>query len=89
MIKLFNAEELERIICGLETIDIRELKKAAKYEGGYQEYSYMVRCLWEILDEFDMEKKKAFLFFTTGSDRAPIGGLSTIKFVIQRHGPDT
>ena len=89
MIKLFNPEELERIICGLEIIDIFELRKAANYEGGYDQHSYMVRCLWEILEGFDLEKKKAFLFFATGSDRSPIGGLSTIKFTIQRHGPDT
>lgn len=25
----------------------------------------------------------------TGSDRSPIGGLSQLKFTIQRHGPDS
>lgn len=33
--------------------------------------------------------KKAFLFFTTGTDRAPIGGLSKVTLTIQRQGPDS
>ena len=35
-----------------------------------------------------MEEKKQFLFFTTGSDRAPIGGLKNLRFVITKHGED-
>lgn len=31
-------------------------------------------------------KKKKFLFFSTGSDRAPIKGLASIKFIITKHG---
>ena len=89
MIRILNAEELERIICGLEIVDLNELKKGVKYEGGYTEDTPLVRFLWEILEEFPLEKKKAFLFFSTGSDRAPIGGLSKVKFTIQRHGPDS
>ena len=27
--------------------------------------------------------------FTTGSDRTPIGGLSSLKFIIERHTSDT
>ena len=37
----------------------------------------------------DKEQQKKLLFFATGSDRAPIGGLGNLKFVILRHGPDT
>ena len=36
-----------------------------------------------------LDEKKKLLFFTTGSSRAPIGGLSELRFVIQRMGPDT
>jgi ubiquitin-protein ligase E3 A len=33
--------------------------------------------------------KKAFLFFVTGTDRAPIGGLSRVSIIIQKQGPDS
>jgi ubiquitin-protein ligase E3 A len=33
-----------------------------------------------------LEEKKKLLFFSTGSDRAPIGGLSKMTFIIARHG---
>jgi hypothetical protein len=36
-----------------------------------------------------LEKKKKLLFFTTGSDCAPLGGLGRLPFVISRNGPDS
>lgn len=33
--------------------------------------------------------KKAFLMFCTGSDRVPLGGLKSLKFVVQRHSNET
>lgn len=38
------------------------------------------------MHELDLEHKKKFLFFTTGSDRAPVGGLGTMMFMIMRQG---
>jgi hypothetical protein len=43
----------------------------------------------ELIHSWDIDTKKAFIFFTTGSDRAPIGGLGKLKFVVERHGPDS
>ena len=37
----------------------------------------------------NLEQKRHFLMFTTGSDRAPVGGLGTLTLCIQRAGPDT
>lgn len=45
--------------------------------------------LWNILHSLDLESQKKFLFFVTGSDRAPVSGLSSINFVISRNGPDS
>ncbi len=36
-----------------------------------------------------LEQKKKLLFFATGSDRAPIGGLGAMQFVITRHGTES
>ena len=36
-----------------------------------------------------MEQKKQLLMFTTGSDRIPVGGLSNLKLIIAKNGPDS
>lgn len=49
----------------------------------------MVRWFWEVLHGLSLEQKRTFLQFTTGSDRAPVGGLAKLPLLIQRAGPDT
>lgn len=49
---------------------------------------YKNRNFWEIIHELDIEHKKKFLFFSTGSDRAPVGGLGTMHFTIMKNGED-
>ena len=43
----------------------------------------------QVLDGFTPEEKRALLLFATGCDRAPIGGLEKLKFILQRSGPDS
>jgi len=57
-----------------------------KYEGGFNKGSPTIQALWDILHGYDLTMKKAFLFFVTGSDRAPICGLSNLKMTVQREG---
>lgn len=47
------------------------------------------RAFWEIVHSLEPAEKRQFLVFCTGSDRVPIKGLSTINFMIQKHGPDS
>eukprot|EP00826_Nyctotherus_ovalis_P015078 TRINITY_DN1424_c0_g1_i12.p1 TRINITY_DN1424_c0_g1~~TRINITY_DN1424_c0_g1_i12.p1 ORF type:complete len:411 (+),score=130.90 TRINITY_DN1424_c0_g1_i12:1246-2478(+) len=82
-----DPEELQLLICGSPVLDFRELEKAARYEG-YTKDSPPVVHLWQTLHSLDVEKKKRFLFFSTGSDRAPIGGLKNISLCVMRHGED-
>lgn len=35
------------------------------------------------------EDKKKLLQFTTGTDRVPVGGLSKLKMIIAKNGPDS
>lgn len=43
----------------------------------------------QVLTSLSLELKKKFLLFTTGCDRAPVGGLGQLPLIIQRGGPDT
>lgn len=61
----------------------------ARYEAGYHAGHPTVRAFWAALHSLPLEAKKRFLAFTTGCDRAPVGGLKDLVLTIQRGGPDT
>ncbi|CAD5122844.1 DgyrCDS11247 [Dimorphilus gyrociliatus] len=87
---LFRPEEVELLICGSEDFNFEELEKTTEYDGGYDQQSDTIRHFWELVhQEFTEEQKKQLLQFTTGSDRVPVGGLSKLKLIIARNGPDS
>lgn len=47
------------------------------------------RDFWETVHSFGQEQKRLFLQFTTGTDRAPVGGLGKLKMIIAKNGPDS
>ncbi|ORX45657.1 HECT-domain-containing protein [Hesseltinella vesiculosa] len=88
-IKIFRPEELEQLICGSSDLDFEALEKSTVYDGGWTEDSPIIRHFWDIVHHFSYEEKKKLLFFATGSDRAPIGGLGKLQFVIAKNGGDS
>ncbi|KAK3233412.1 hypothetical protein CYMTET_56286, partial [Cymbomonas tetramitiformis] len=86
---LFRYEELELLVCGLPHLDFEALEKVTQYDGGYTASHATIRHLWTVVHGFSLEEKKRFLFFTTGCDRAPVGGLGHLQFIVQRSGPDS
>ncbi len=83
-----DPEELQLLICGSPVLDFHELQKVTQYDGGYKKDSPTVVNFWSVVHELDLEQKKRFLFFATGSDRAPVGGLGNMPFYIMKHGED-
>lgn len=81
--RLLTAEDLELLICGSNTLDFDQLKLAAIYEG-YDESSLTISHFWTVVDELQHNDKLRFLKFVTGSDRAPINGLASARFVLSR-----
>ncbi|XP_068124271.1 ubiquitin-protein ligase E3A isoform X1 [Hyperolius riggenbachi] len=86
---LFRPEEIELLICGSRNLDFQALKETTEYDGGYTRESQIIREFWEIVHAFTDEQKRLFLQFTTGTDRAPVGGLGKLKMIIAKNGPDT
>ncbi|XP_017772086.1 PREDICTED: ubiquitin-protein ligase E3A isoform X2 [Nicrophorus vespilloides] len=86
---LFRPEEVELLICGSKNFDFIELENATEYDGGYTNSTLIVRHFWSVVHAFSSEEQRKLLQFTTGSDRVPIGGLSKLKMVIARNGPDS
>eukprot|EP01121_Diplochlamys_sp_Union-15-3_P020364 TRINITY_DN7930_c0_g1_i1.p1 TRINITY_DN7930_c0_g1~~TRINITY_DN7930_c0_g1_i1.p1 ORF type:complete len:552 (-),score=66.99 TRINITY_DN7930_c0_g1_i1:28-1683(-) len=87
--RLFNAHELELAICGSPVLDFKALERITKYDG-YSADHPTIKHFWEVVhDVMDLEQKKKLLFFSTGSDRSPIGGLEKLNFLISKVPGDT
>lgn len=86
---LFSPDELELMICGSPDLDLHALEAVTEYESGFTASSPTVRHFWEIVHELPMELKRKLLAFSTGSDRVPIKGLQSLKFIVMRAGPDS
>ncbi|CAL1263837.1 unnamed protein product [Larinioides sclopetarius] len=86
---LFRPEEIELLVCGNKNFDFNALEEATEYDGGYLSDTPIIKWFWQLVHDFNLEQKRKLLQFTTGSDRVPVGGLSKLKLVIARHGPDS
>ncbi|KAH6569688.1 hypothetical protein BASA50_002730 [Batrachochytrium salamandrivorans] len=87
-LQLFRPEELQELICGSPSLDFYALEKVTQYDG-YDKDTPVIRAFWHVVHEFTEEQKKLLLFFATGSDRVPVGGLSKLQFIIARNGTDS
>ena len=90
ILELLRPEELQQLVCGSQELDFNDLEQTCRYVDGYTEESPQVKWLWEIvIEEMTEDQQKLFLQFATGSDRAPVNGLSTLPFYVGRLGPDS
>ena len=87
-INIFRPAELMELTCGSSELDFKDLEKGTKYDG-FEGSDTVIRYFWEIVHEFSDADKKMLLFFATGSDRVPVGGLAKLQFVIARNGGDS
>ena len=80
---LFDHEELETLICGQRVLNFEELRDNCIYANGFTPTCEQMNWLWEIvLNEWDDSSRRKWLAFATGSDRAPVNGLKSLKFYI-------
>ena len=86
-LRLFNVSELEVLICGSPKFDFHDLEESCMYQG-FEPDSEPITWFWEVVNSFTIEQKKKLLVFSTGSDRAPVGGLQNLNFVIVKHGDE-
>ncbi|GBG33641.1 Ubiquitin-protein ligase, putative [Hondaea fermentalgiana] len=87
--QLFEPEQLELALTGSDALDIDELRVSTEYDGGYTSSSRVVKWFWQIVKAWDKDKQRELLRFATGAPRAPVGGLQSLRFSIQRAGPDS
>jgi ubiquitin-protein ligase E3 A len=83
-----SPEELELLVVGSPELDFDALEENTTYEG-YEKDDAVIQHLWSFLKHAEDDTKLMFLKFTTGSSRAPIGGLGKLRFKIQKNGDNT
>jgi len=87
--QLFRPDELELLICGSPELDFKALEGASQYQDGFTAKSDVVKWFWEVVHTLSQDEKKSLLQFCTGCDRAPVGGLGRLAFIVSRGGPDS
>lgn len=83
-----NADDLQIALCGRLDLDFAALRSSAVYEG-FTPSSPQILWLWDCLLNMTEQEKRSFLNFVTGSERAPVRGLASLKFCVQKNGDDS
>ena len=78
LISIFNYRELERVISGLPTIDIKDWKRNTMYSN-YNENTPVIKYFWEIIESYDNDERAEFLQFVTGSSKVPLEGFCALQ----------
>ncbi|KAL4873065.1 hypothetical protein BDV12DRAFT_116269 [Aspergillus spectabilis] len=85
-LSIFTPEALKTVVEGIQEIDVTQLERHARYEGGFGPRHQAIRDFWSIVHKFSAEQKAQLLEFVTASDRVPVNGIASIMFVIQKNG---
>ncbi|APA15550.1 hypothetical protein sscle_15g103200 [Sclerotinia sclerotiorum 1980 UF-70] len=84
-ISIFDSDTLQSLVEGVQEIDIVEMQRGTQYIG-YEAGDRVIQDFWSVVKEYDLEKKKKLLEFTTASDRVPMGGMRNFQLRIMKNG---
>ena len=86
-IEMFNEEELQQLISGLEgPLDLDDFRAHTVYSGGYDNDHPVIQTFWIVLESLSPQQQRKFLRFATSTERSPLLGFAFLepKFAIQR-----
>ncbi|GMF33297.1 unnamed protein product [Phytophthora fragariaefolia] len=73
ILMLFDAEELDYVLCGCDTIDMTDWETHTRCSRNLTG-SRVLRWFWELVRDMNPESRRRLLQFATGCSRVPIGG---------------
>lgn len=79
-----NEAELEELLAGQTTIDIKDWRENTEYTGDLTAQSELVQWFWEWVESASNEKRRQMLQFVTGSNTVPLGGFKYLRGVDTR-----
>ncbi|KAM6932914.1 LOW QUALITY PROTEIN: putative E3 ubiquitin-protein ligase HERC6 [Xenentodon cancila] len=82
MVEIFQPDELQVVMVGLENYDWEVFKQNTVYEGDYHAGHPNIITFWEVFEKLTAEEKKMFFLFVTGSDRVPFPGMQYVRMTV-------
>lgn len=83
LLTIFDFQELELMMCGLPTIDMKDWMNHTQYGGSFErmkERNQVCKWFWEIVkNDFDQEMRARLLQFVTGTSGVPSRGFSVLQ----------
>ncbi|XP_061451913.1 E3 ubiquitin-protein ligase NEDD4 isoform X2 [Rhineura floridana] len=78
LIKIFDENELELLMCGLGDVDVNDWREHTKYKNGYSANHIVIQWFWKAVLMMDSEKRIRLLQFVTGTSRVPMNGFAEL-----------
>ncbi|KAE8617658.1 hypothetical protein XENTR_v10009154 [Xenopus tropicalis] len=78
LIKIFDENELELLMCGLGDVDVNNWREHTKYKNGYSQGHQVIQWFWKAVLMMDAEKRIRLLQFVTGTSRVPMNGFAEL-----------
>ncbi|KAM4677011.1 E3 ubiquitin-protein ligase NEDD4 isoform 2-T2 [Discoglossus pictus] len=78
LIKIFDENELELLMCGLGDVDVNDWREHSKYKNGYSQGHQVIQWFWKAVLMMDAEKRIRLLQFVTGTSRVPMNGFAEL-----------
>jgi E3 ubiquitin-protein ligase NEDD4 len=97
LLKIFDENELELLMCGIQNIDVKDWKQNTVYKGDYHPNQIVVQWFWRMVLSLNNEMRARLLQFVTGTSRVPMNGFKELYgsngpqlFTIEKWGtPDS
>uniref|UniRef100_A0A182JS61 HECT-type E3 ubiquitin transferase n=1 Tax=Anopheles christyi TaxID=43041 RepID=A0A182JS61_9DIPT len=78
LLKIFDENELELLMCGIQSIDVNDWKKNTMYKGDFYANHAVVQWFWRAVLSFNNEMRARLLQFVTGTSRVPMNGFKEL-----------
>ncbi|XP_039981136.1 E3 ubiquitin-protein ligase NEDD4a [Xiphias gladius] len=78
VIKIFDENELELLMCGLGDVDVNDWRENTKYKNSYCSNHVVIQWFWKTVLLMDAEKRIRLLQFVTGTSRVPMNGFAEL-----------
>ncbi|KPJ04128.1 E3 ubiquitin-protein ligase Nedd-4 [Papilio xuthus] len=78
LLKIFDENELELLVCGIQHIDVRDWRANTLYKGDYHANHLVVQWFWRVVLSFSNEMRSRLLQFVTGTSRVPMNGFKEL-----------
>ncbi|XP_052392805.1 E3 ubiquitin-protein ligase NEDD4-like isoform X17 [Carassius gibelio] len=78
LIKIFDENELELLMCGLGDVDVNDWRQHTVYKNGFCPNHPVIQWFWKAVLLMDAEKRIRLLQFVTGTSRVPMNGFAEL-----------